>query len=170
MIILIVLKPDIAVKIPWNLYYIRTFVDNTIVELSDVVEAAPVGAAPTISSFSTSLDWAKTTARRDEKHCFGIWCALYHRFDGTPIHGYWCLGNASSLGIINHCMCYAENKTKQKQNRSPSSTRNVLKCMRKQPIRVHVSLTHPPAGKVAAIPQTTLSDIFSWMKKICILI
>ena len=42
-----------------------------IVDHSDVVGASPVGAAPTTSSFSTShrasLDWAKTTAWRDEK-------------------------------------------------------------------------------------------------------
>ena len=49
----------------------RTLVGNKIVDHSDVVGASPVGAAPTTSSFSTehlaSLDWAKTTARRDEK-------------------------------------------------------------------------------------------------------
>ena len=31
----------------------RTFVSNKIVDHSDVVEASPVGAAPTTSSFST---------------------------------------------------------------------------------------------------------------------
>ena len=54
----------------------RTLVGNKIVDHSDVVGASPVGTAPTTSSFSTylaSLDWAKTTARRDEKHLsFGI--------------------------------------------------------------------------------------------------
>ena len=60
----------------------RTLVGNKIVDRSDVVGAAPVGAAPTTSSFSAkhmaSMDWAKTTARRDEKHLsFGIWCGLY---------------------------------------------------------------------------------------------
>ena len=30
------------------------------------------------------MDWAKTTARRDEKHLsFGIWCPLYQRFYGS---------------------------------------------------------------------------------------
>ena len=48
---------------------------NKIVDHSDVV-------GPTTSSFSTlhlaSLDYAKTTARRDEKHLsLGIWCLLY---------------------------------------------------------------------------------------------
>ena len=59
-----------------------TLVGNKIVDRSDVVGASPVGAAPTTSSFSTwhlaSMDWAKRTARRDEKHlCFGIGCVLY---------------------------------------------------------------------------------------------
>ena len=48
----------------------RTLVGNKIVDHSYVVGASPVGAAPTTSSFSikqlVSLDWAKTTARRDE--------------------------------------------------------------------------------------------------------
>ena len=52
-------------------------VGNKIADHSDVV-----GAAPTTSSFSTShpapLDWAKTTARRDEKHLsLGIWLILH---------------------------------------------------------------------------------------------
>ena len=47
-----------------------------------------VGAASTTSSFSTehlaSMDWAKTTTRRDKKHLsFGIWCGWYLRFDGN---------------------------------------------------------------------------------------
>ena len=55
-----------------------TLVGNKVVDHSDVVGASPVGAAPTTPSFSTkhlaSLDWAKTTARWDEKHLsFGIW-------------------------------------------------------------------------------------------------
>ena len=48
-----------------------TLVGNEIVDNSDVVGASPFGAAPTTSSFSTlhlaSMDWAKATARRDEK-------------------------------------------------------------------------------------------------------
>ena len=60
----------------------RTFTDNKTVDHSDVVGAAPVGAAPTTSSFSTyhlaSLDWANTTARQDQKHSsFRICCDLY---------------------------------------------------------------------------------------------
>ena len=59
-----------------------TLVGNKIVDHSDVVGASPVHVAPTTSSFSTwqlvSMDWAKTTARRDENHLsFGIWCNLY---------------------------------------------------------------------------------------------
>ena len=35
------------------------------------------------------MDWAKTTARRDEKHLsFGIWCDLYQRFYGSKQGGY----------------------------------------------------------------------------------
>ena len=49
-----------------------TLVGNKIVDHSDVAGASPVGAAPTTSSFSTqhlvSMDWAETTARRNEKH------------------------------------------------------------------------------------------------------
>ena len=60
----------------------RALVGNKIVDHSDVVGASPVGAAPATSSFTTShlasMDWAKTTARRDEKHlCLGIGCVLY---------------------------------------------------------------------------------------------
>ena len=60
----------------------RTLIGNKIVDHSDVAGASPVGAAPTTSSLSTwhlaSMDWAMTTARRDEKHlCLGIWCTLY---------------------------------------------------------------------------------------------
>ena len=60
---------------------IRCTLDNKIADHSDVVGASPVGADPT-TSFSTenmaSMVWAKTTARRDEKHLsFGIWCHLY---------------------------------------------------------------------------------------------
>ena len=55
----------------------HTLVVNKRVDHSDVTGASPVGAAPTTSSFLTknlaSMDWAETTARRDEKHLnFGI--------------------------------------------------------------------------------------------------
>ena len=60
----------------------RTLLGDKIVDNSDVVGASSVGAAPTTSSFSTihltSMDWAKTTARRDEKHLsFELLCDLY---------------------------------------------------------------------------------------------
>ena len=60
----------------------RTWVGSTIVDHSNVVAASPVGAASTTSSFFTShlasMEWAKTTARQDEKHLnLGIWCNLY---------------------------------------------------------------------------------------------
>ena len=60
----------------------RTLVCNSFVDDTDVVGASPVGTAPTTSSFSTGhqvlMDWARTTARRYEKHLkVGIWCILY---------------------------------------------------------------------------------------------
>ena len=34
-----------------------------------------------------SVDWEKTTERRDETHLsFGIWCDLYQRFDGNTMY------------------------------------------------------------------------------------
>ena len=59
----------------------RTLIGNKIVHHSDVAGASPVGAAPTTSSFSiedlASMDWVKSTARRDEKYLsFGIWCGF----------------------------------------------------------------------------------------------
>ena len=58
------------------------FVGNKTVDHSNVVGASPVGAAPTTFSFSTQhlalMDWAKITARRDDKHIqFWIICVLY---------------------------------------------------------------------------------------------
>ena len=53
----------------YNISY--TLVGNNILHRPDVDGASPVGAAPTTSSFLTyltSLDWAKTTARRDKQH------------------------------------------------------------------------------------------------------
>ena len=55
----------------------RTWVGNAIVD--------HVCAAPTTSSFSTShlvsMDWAKATARWEEKHLYiGIWCGVYQMF------------------------------------------------------------------------------------------
>ena len=59
----------------------RNLVGNNIVDLSDVVGASPVCAAPTASSFSTkhidSMDWAGTVARPGQTHLsFGIWRVL----------------------------------------------------------------------------------------------
>ena len=55
----------------------RTLVSIKTADDSYEVGASPVGAAPTASSFLTldldSVDWAKTTARRDDNHLrFGI--------------------------------------------------------------------------------------------------
>ena len=62
----------------------HTLVGNKVVDHSNVVGASPVTAAPITSLFSTqhlpSIDWAKTTARLDEKHLnLGIWCIWYRR-------------------------------------------------------------------------------------------
>ena len=73
------------IKITWlssNLWYKPHLSRLKNVVHSDVVGASPVGAAPTTSSFSTwhlaSMDWTKTTARRDEIHLsFGNWCAYF---------------------------------------------------------------------------------------------
>ena len=57
----------------------RTLVGNRIVDHTDVVGATPTGDAPTTSMWSTttssistshqaSIDWAKTTSRRDKQH------------------------------------------------------------------------------------------------------
>ena len=59
-----------------------TIIGNKIVDHADVVEASPVGAAPTTSSFSTehlvSIYYAKTTVNQDGKHLsLGIWSTLY---------------------------------------------------------------------------------------------
>ena len=66
----------------------HTLEGNKHVDHSDVVGASPVGAAPNTSSFLTwhlaSMDWAKTSARWDEKYfSFVIWCAWYSRCDST---------------------------------------------------------------------------------------
>ena len=60
----------------------RTLVVNKLVDHSDIVEASPVGAAPTTSAFSTwhpdSMDSANTTARQDGSHLsFVVWCGFY---------------------------------------------------------------------------------------------
>ena len=62
----------------------RTLVGNKIVDHPHVVGASPVGAASTTSLFSTyhlaSMDWAKVTSKRDEKHLnFGFCAASYIR-------------------------------------------------------------------------------------------
>ena len=76
----------LAYVIPYNYrktsHISRILVGNKIVDISDVVGASPVGAAPTTSSFSTqhlaSMDGAKTTSRLYKKHLnFGIRCDLY---------------------------------------------------------------------------------------------
>ena len=78
---------------PPNLQYTARLGGNKLVDHWDVVGASHVGTAPAPSSSPTkhlsSMDWAKTTARRDEKHAgFSIGasytrCILY-------IYSNWC--------------------------------------------------------------------------------
>ena len=72
----------------WNNYrktadISRTLAGNKMVDNSDAVGAAPVGAAPIASSFSTqhltSMDWAKTTARGYKKQVSFGFGATYTR-------------------------------------------------------------------------------------------
>ena len=84
----------------------HTLVGNKIVDHSDVVGAVPVGAAPSTSSFSTqrlaSMDWAKTTARRDEKQKV-LWFGMpyikrfYSNFYCRPTYIYDKMANALQL-------------------------------------------------------------------------
>ena len=51
----------------------RTLEGNEIVDHSDVVGAAPVGAAPTTSSFSTWLQWIGPRQLQDETRYIYVW-------------------------------------------------------------------------------------------------
>ena len=78
-------------------------VGSNIVDHSDVIEASPVGATPTTSSFSTenlaSMDWAKTTARRDEKHSsLGIRCT---NIIGLTVLSFWAWADTTRNLTIN---------------------------------------------------------------------
>ena len=70
----------------------RTLVGNKIVDHFDVVGASPVVAAPTTSSFLTkhlaSVDWAKTTARRDGNHLIFGFGAPYIRDVTVAVLGF----------------------------------------------------------------------------------
>ena len=78
----------------------RPWIGNTIVDHSHVVRASPVGAAPTISEWSTlhvaSIEWAETTARWDETHLsVGIW--TYTRgLTVSAIYKIWLANSAKS--------------------------------------------------------------------------
>ena len=96
----------------------RTFVCNKIVDHSDVVGASSVGAAPTTSSFATqhlaSLDWAKTTARRDEKRetfKFGDLVRLILDIYGTSLLGFWWPHENSDFRLprVRGLVCVASN-------------------------------------------------------------
>ena len=92
----------------------RTLVGSKIVDHSGVVGALPVGTAPTTSSFLTwhlaSLDWAKTTARRDEKQLSLEFGASYIR-DLTVVFkllDYWVVFSGRWI----KCLSSHQNKTK----------------------------------------------------------
>ena len=74
-----------CLPIPSNFKYKVHLRRQQLIDHSDVVGAAPVGAAPTTFSFYIHLTpgfngLAKTTAKRDEKYLScGIWCAVYLR-------------------------------------------------------------------------------------------
>ena len=59
----------------------RSLLGNKLGDHSDVVGASAVGAAPITYSFSTkhmaSMDWTKTTARRDEE----IWQYVFFKLE-----------------------------------------------------------------------------------------
>ena len=64
-----------------------------------------------------SMDWAKTTARREKHLKFGIWCDLYQRFDGmykdTQKHEFWwdhlkCFENENQICHVIAMLCAAE--------------------------------------------------------------
>ena len=81
---------------------ICTYIGNTLVYQSDEGGASPVRAAPTTSSFSASVDWAKRS--------FWIWCLLYWRFDGTKylvmlfsIHTVFKLPNWKCVPVVTCC-------------------------------------------------------------------
>ena len=73
------LKVTVKYRQTSNIY--RILVGNKIVDHSDVVGASPVGAVPTISSFSTyhiaAMDSAKTTASRDGNISV-LWFAAFY--------------------------------------------------------------------------------------------
>ena len=71
---------------------IRHTVDNNIVNHSDVVGIACRRCSNYIFILDlASLDWTKTTARRDEKLLsLVIWCTLYKRFYGNACFQWSC--------------------------------------------------------------------------------
>ena len=71
----------------------RILVGHKIVDHSDIVGAAPallqLHLHSRLNTWLASLDWAKTTSRRDEKHLsFVIWYAIYDRFDSVLYNYY----------------------------------------------------------------------------------
>ena len=95
-------------------------VGNKVIDHSDVVWASPVGAAPTTSSFSTkrmdAMNWAKTTARRDEKHSNYGFGATYIRSLTVSELIIWHSSFLKDNGQSQHCLV-------AKQNNAPACWR-----------------------------------------------
>ena len=71
-------------EVPTRTYFQTSNIGCTLVGNRFVDHSASTGDVLTTSSFSTSMDWGENTGWRDEKHLsFGIWSALYQRFDGS---------------------------------------------------------------------------------------
>ena len=117
------------------------------------------------------MDWAKTTARRDEKYiCFGIGCVLYEKIDGRSR---WWLG---ACWVSSHYHNYLNQYwlviwvIRKESVISKSKCRRLLP--RKYIWKYHLlnfkqfvpSLTHRSQDKMANTLQTTSSKAFSWMK------
>ena len=141
----------------------RTFVGNKMVDHSDVVGASPFGAAPTTSSFSTSIYCTKTTARWDwETYKFydlvhlilGVWWYIDFATSWMPVFSgyqsiYCCVMFTQQLCtpeiyhiVILHCIAFEMNTV----------------------VTDSSGLTHWGHDEMAAIFQMTFSNAFSSMK------
>ena len=113
----------------------RIFVRNKSVDHSDVVGASRCSNYIfIILQHLASMDWTKTTARRDEKQLsFGIWCVWYSAMVLCKITSdYWVIVDISRVCII-RTLCYsglnANRNDRSKSNHTSSSI-----CLRFQHI------------------------------------
>ena len=145
----------------------RSLVGNNIVDHSDVVGASPIGVAPTTSSFSTirlaSIDWTKTTTRRDEIHSnLGIWCVYTRGFTAQHYKYH----SINTTIVIQQCTMAAHSLSRSYDighvhlvQASP-----VIKwsyCFKSPIVKSHC---YWGRDKMAAVSQTTLSNAFSSIK------